>query len=281
MFALRNQEQPMSRITIPEIMAFKNDGQKIAMLTCYDATFAQLLDQAEVPMLLVGDSLGMVYKGEENTLSVTVDEVAYHTKAVARGSQKAHIVADMPFMSYHGSEKDAVINAGKLLQAGAQSVKLEGGKAIVPIIKKMVDAGIPVMGHIGLMPQKVHMMGGFKVQGKDKAGQEQILEDAQALVNAGVFGMVLEGIPSDVAQEVTQSVPVPTIGIGAGPACDGQVLVIYDLLGFNQNFRPKFVKTYFEGGNAIQEACQNYVSDVVSGTFPSEKYSFKNSNGKS
>ncbi|MBL90990.1 MAG: 3-methyl-2-oxobutanoate hydroxymethyltransferase [Myxococcales bacterium] len=271
----------MSRITIPEIMAFKNDGQKIAMLTCYDATFAQLLDQAEVPMLLVGDSLGMVYKGEENTLSVTVDEVAYHTKAVARGSQKAHIVADMPFMSYHGSEKDAVINAGKLLQAGAQSVKLEGGKAIVPMIKKMVDAGIPVMGHIGLMPQKVHMMGGFKVQGKDKAGQEQILEDAQALVSAGVFGMVLEGIPSDVAQEVTQSVPVPTIGIGAGSACDGQVLVIYDLLGFNQNFRPKFVKTYFEGGNAIQEACQNYVNDVVSGTFPSEKYSFKNSNRKS
>tara|TARA_B100000683_G_scaffold216323_1_gene211887 strand:- start:1147 stop:1992 length:846 start_codon:yes stop_codon:yes gene_type:complete len=281
MFAFRNQEQPMSRITIPEIMAFKNDGQKIAMLTCYDATFAQLLDQAEVPMLLVGDSLGMVYKGEENTLSVTVDEVAYHTKAVARGSQKAHIVADMPFMSYHGSEKDAVINAGKLLQAGAQSVKLEGGKAIVPMIKKMVDAGIPVMGHIGLMPQKVHMMGGFKVQGKDKAGQEQILEDAQALVSAGVFGMVLEGIPSDVAQEVTQSVPVPTIGIGAGSACDGQVLVIYDLLGFNQNFRPKFVKTYFEGGNAIQEACQNYVNDVVSGTFPSEKYSFKNSNRKS
>ena len=221
----------MSRITITSIQERKNSSNKIAMLTCYDASFAHLLDMADVDMLLVGDSLGMVVKGEENTLSVSVDEVAYHTKAVARGSQKAHIMADMPFMSYHGSAEDAVLNAGQLLQAGAQSVKLEGGKGIVPIIKKMVDAGIPVMGHIGLMPQKVHMMGGFKVQGKDAHSQQQILEDAQALVEAGVFAMVLEGIPHDVAQEVTQSVPVPTIGIGAGDQCDGQVLVIYDLLG--------------------------------------------------
>lgn len=271
----------MSRITIPEIMKRKNSGPKIAMLTCYDATFAQLLDQSGVPLLLVGDSLGMVFKGEENTLSVSIDEVAYHTKAVARGSSQAHIVADMPFMSYHGSEKDAVINAGKLLQAGAQSVKLEGGKEIVPIIKKLVEAGIPVMGHIGLMPQKVHLMGGFKVQGKDEAGQQQILEDAQALVQAGVFGMVLEGIPKDVAQEVTRSIPVPTIGIGAGPSCDGQVLVIYDLLGLNPDFRPKFVKTFFEGGNAVQEACKNYITEVVNGAFPSDEHSFKANNGNS
>lgn len=264
----------MSRITIPSIQSRKNTNDKIAMLTCYDASFARLLDGSHVDMLLVGDSLGMVVKGEENTLSVTVEEVAYHTKSVARGSQKAHIVADMPFMSYHGTAEDAVLNAGQLLQAGAQSVKLEGGKAIVPVIKKMVEAGIPVMGHIGLMPQKVHMMGGFKVQGKDKAGQEQILEDAQAIVEAGVFAMVLEGIPDNVAEEVTQSVSVPTIGIGAGKSCDGQVLVIYDLLGLNPDFQPKFVKTYLEGSNMIQEACRSYVKDVNQGIFPAKEHSF-------
>ena len=264
----------MSRITITSIQERKNSSNKIAMLTCYDASFAHLLDMADVDMLLVGDSLGMVVKGEENTLSVSVDEVAYHTKAVARGSQKAHIVADMPFMSYHGSAEDAVLNAGQLLQAGAQSVKLEGGKGIVPIIKKMVDAGIPVMGHIGLMPQKVHMMGGFKVQGKDAHSQQQILEDAQALVEAGVFAMVLEGIPHDVAQEVTQSVPVPTIGIGAGDQCDGQVLVIYDLLGLNPDFKPKFVKTYVDGATMIQEACRAYVNEVRQGDFPTAEHSF-------
>ncbi len=264
----------MSRITIPSIQERKNSSNKIAMLTCYDASFARLLDNAQVDMLLVGDSLGMVVKGEDNTLSVSVEEVAYHTKAVARGSQNAHIVADMPFMSYHGSPEDAVLNAGQLLQAGAQSVKLEGGKAIVPIIKKMVEAGIPVMGHIGLMPQKVHMMGGFKVQGKDEASQQQILEDAQAIVEAGVFAMVLEGIPHNVAQEVTQSVQVPTIGIGAGNQCDGQVLVIYDLLGLNMDFKPKFVKNYVDGAHMIQEACRAYVKEVSDGDFPAPEHSF-------
>jgi 3-methyl-2-oxobutanoate hydroxymethyltransferase len=245
------------------------------MLTAYDATFARLLDDAGVDALLVGDSLGMVLKGEDNTLNVTVDEIAYHVRAVRRGAQRAHIVADMPFMSYQASAEEAVKNAGKMLQAGAAAVKLEGGVDVADTVRRIVNAGIPVMGHIGLVPQSVNAMGGFVVQGRDAAGRARILEDAKALEEAGAYAMVLEGIPSDVADEVTRTVSIPTIGIGAGNDCDGQVLVIYDLLGLNPDFKPRFVKHYADGAATIQNACRAYVDEVKDRSFPAAEHSFE------
>lgn len=246
----------------------------ITMLTCYDATFARLLDEAGVDMLLVGDSLGMVIKGDDDTLDVSVEEVAYHVKAVARGSKRAHIVGDLPFMSYQVSVEDALRNAGTLIKAGAHSVKLEGGVHVAETVKRMVAAGIPVVGHIGLVPQSVNAMGGFVVQGRDDESRARILEDARALCEAGAFCIVLEGIPSELAAEITSSVDVPTIGIGAGNACDGQVLVLYDLLGLNPGFKPKFVKHFVPGASVVTDAVRGYIDEVRERTFPDEAHSF-------
>jgi 3-methyl-2-oxobutanoate hydroxymethyltransferase len=261
-------------VTIRTLSAMKGNGTRITMVTCYDATFARLVDEAAIDCILVGDSLGMVVKGEENTLAVTVDEIAYHTRAVARGAKHAHIVADMPFLSYQASADEAVKNAGKMLQNGAASVKLEGGRQIAATVRRLVDAGIPVMGHIGLMPQSVHAQGGFVVQGRDDESRARILDDADALVDAGVYAMVLEGVPALLAREITARVPVPTIGIGAGASCDGQVLVLYDLLGLNPAFKPKFVKHFVDGANVVTSALRTYADEVKTGTFPAVEHTF-------
>lgn len=262
------------QVTLRTLQQMKRAGQKITMLTAYDATFARLLDASGVDMLLVGDSLGMVVKGENNTLGVTIEQMAYHTAAVARVVSRAHVVGDMPFMSYQASAEDALKNAALLLRAGASSVKLEGGAGIAPTVARLVEAGIPVMGHVGLMPQSVHAMGGFVVQGKDPASRQRIKDDALALQQAGAYAVVLEGIPADLAAEITQSLTIPTIGIGAGLGCDGQVLVVYDLLGLNPTFQPKFVKKYLEGASLFLEAFQTYVAEVRGGAFPAAEHTF-------
>jgi 3-methyl-2-oxobutanoate hydroxymethyltransferase len=247
------------------------------MLTAYDATFARLLDQAQVDILLVGDSAGMVVAGHANTLPVTLEETIYHCRAVARGAQRAQVVGDMPFMSYQVSLEEGIRNAGRLVkEGGAEAVKLEGGAEYAELARRLTRIGIPVMGHIGLTPQSVHAMGGFKVQGRDAASAQKILDDARALEEAGCYSIVLEGIPRDLARRVTEAVTIPTIGIGAGVDCDGQVLVIYDLLGMNETFRPKFVKRYDNLGVRIRTAVEEYVGEVKDGLFPTEEHSFGN-----
>lgn len=245
------------------------------MVTAYDATMAKLVDRGGVDAILVGDSLGMVIQGRDNTLAVTIDDIIYHTQAVVRGTQRAHVVADMPFMSYQADTTEALRNAGRLIkEGGAQSVKIEGGKAYAPMVERFVQAGIPVMGHVGLTPQSVHAMGGFKVQGKDAATADRILSDARALEAAGCYSIVLEGIPVELARMITESVDIPTIGIGAGVACDGQVLVIYDLLGMFDDFVPKFVKQYAQMGPGIADAVADFKREVQSGEFPTEGHTF-------
>jgi 3-methyl-2-oxobutanoate hydroxymethyltransferase len=234
-----------------------------------------LFDDAKVDVLLVGDTLGMVVQGSSNTLAVTVEDIIYHTRAVARGASRALIVADMPFMSYQVSPEQAVASAGRLIKEGhAEAVKLEGGASVCEAVARMVRAGIPVMGHLGLLPQSVHAVGGFRVQARDDAAREQLLSDARALEQAGVFALVLEAVPRAVAKLVTESVSVPTIGIGAGPDCDGQVLVCYDFLGLFQGFVPRFVKRYAELGDAVAAATSEYVSEVRAGKFPEDRHSF-------
>jgi 3-methyl-2-oxobutanoate hydroxymethyltransferase len=266
--------QKRSPVTLRTIAQMKRDGQRITMLTGYDATFARLLDGAGIDMILVGDSLGMVVKGEQNTLNVSIEQMAYHVAAVAKGVSRAHVVGDMPFMSYQSNDDDALKNAAKLLQAGASSVKLEGGAGIAKTVARLVEAGIPVMGHIGLMPQSVHAMGGFVVQGKDAAGRQRVLDDARALEEAGAYAVVLEGIPKDLADEITETLAIPTIGIGAGAGCDGQVLVLYDLLGLNPDFTPKFVKKYIDGASIVGDAVKAYVDEVKRQVFPDDDHSF-------
>jgi 3-methyl-2-oxobutanoate hydroxymethyltransferase len=245
------------------------------MLTCYDATFARLLDDAGVDVLLVGDSLGMVVQGNTTTLPVTLDEVIYHTRAVTRGARRAQIVADMPFMSYQASVEEAMRSAGRLVkEGGAEAVKLEGGAQHAELVRRLVGSGIPVMGHIGLTPQSFHQLGGFKVQGRDDRGAERLVEDARTLEQAGVYAMVLEGIPLEVAARITAAVSVPTIGIGAGVHCDGQVLVIYDLLGMNEDFKPKFVRRYENFAVRIRTAVDEFIDEVKNSQFPSEDESF-------
>ena len=265
---------PLKPVTLRTLAQMKREGTKITMLTCYDVTFARLLDAAGVDMILVGDSLGMVVKGEANTLGVTIEQAAYHTAAVAKGVTRAHVVGDMPFMSYQASPEQAMHNAALLLRSGASSVKLEGGESIAPTVARMVDAGIPVMGHVGLQPQSVHAMGGFVVQGRDPTSRRRILDDAVALERAGAYGIVLEGIPSDLAAEITAQLAIPTIGIGAGPACSGQVLVVTDLLGLNPSFQPKFVKKFLDGAAVIQGAVGAYIGEVRDGSFPAQEHSF-------
>ncbi|WP_297423854.1 3-methyl-2-oxobutanoate hydroxymethyltransferase [Clostridium sp.] len=254
----------------------KEQGKKLSMLTAYDYSMAKIIDESGVNAILIGDSLGMVIKGEEDTLAVTMDEIIYHTKAVKRGTKNALIVSDMPFLSYHVSIEQAVLNAGRLIkEGGANAVKLEGGAKVAAQVKAIVDAQIPVMGHLGLTPQSVNAFGGFKVQGKDQSAAKQLIEDAVLLEKAGVFSIVLEGIPEKVAELITNSVSVPTIGIGAGKYCDGQVLVYQDMLGMFNDFVPKFVKQYANIGSVMREAISSYVREVEEGTFPEEKHTFK------
>ena len=264
-------------VTVPRLGKMKRDGERITMVTAYDATFARLFDEAGIDVLLVGDSLGMVVQGQDSTLPVTVDEVIYHCRAVARGTRRAHIVGDMPFMSWQVSIEDALRNAGRFLSEGrAQAVKLEGGVEAAPTIERVVQAGIPVMAHVGLTPQSVHAMGGFRVQGKTEAAAARILRDAKAVADAGAYALVLEGIPTDLAREITDTLDIPTIGIGAGPHCDGQVLVCYDLLGLTPDLKPKFVKRYAEFFDEGVAAARRYGDEVRAGSFPSEEHGFGN-----
>jgi 3-methyl-2-oxobutanoate hydroxymethyltransferase len=255
----------------------KARGERIAMVTAYDATFAQMIDEGGADMLLVGDSLGMVVQGLDSTLPVTVDEMIYHCRAVARGAKRALIVGDLPFMSWQLSTEQALKNAARFLsEGGAQAVKLEGGVEAADTVRKLVQMGIPVVGHVGLLPQSVHAMGGFKVQGKTTEAADSVLEDARAIAAAGAFAIVMEGIPSDLAARITASLDIPTIGIGAGVSCDGQVLVCYDVLGLTPNMRPKFVKRYADMFSEGKQAIANYCGEVKQGLFPTEEHSFGN-----
>ena len=263
------------KVTIHTLRQMKERGEKIAMLTAYDATFARLMDEAGADCLLVGDSLGMVIQGHETTLPVTLEEIAYHCRAVVRGARRSHVVGDMPFMSYQASHEQGVTNAGMLMKLGnCHAVKLEGGAAYADLVHRLVTAGIPVMGHIGLTPQSYHQLGGFKVQGRDVGGRERLLSDALTLQEAGAYSIVLEAIPADIAREVTAALAIPTIGIGAGTGCDGQVLVSYDALGMDETFKPRFVRRYETLGQRIKDAVTHYVTDVRAGTFPSDAESF-------
>ena len=260
---------PHTSMRIPDLKECKRRGEKIAMLTAYDATLARLLDRAGVDVLLVGDSLGMVVLGYENTLPVTLDEMVHHTRAVARGAQRALVVADMPFLTYQISPTEAVRNAGRLVKdGGAAAVKLEGGQAVLEVVKRLVDVGIPVMAHLGLLPQSVHQMGGFVRQATRPEEVDALLADAVALEEAGAFAIVLESIPFDVAKAATAHVGIPTIGIGAGPDCDGQVLVSYDMLGLFDRFIPPFVKQYAHLADTVVTASRAYVEDVRAGRYP-------------
>jgi 3-methyl-2-oxobutanoate hydroxymethyltransferase len=263
------------RVTIHTLRQMKERGEKITVLTAYDATFARLLDEGGADVLLVGDSLGMVIQGHETTLPVTLDEMSYHCRAVARGARRAHVVGDLPFMTYQGSIEQGMISAGKLMkEGGCHSVKLEGGAVHAELVRRLVGAGIPVMGHIGLTPQSFHQLGGFKVQGRDPKGRERLIADARALEEAGVYAIVLEAIPADIAADITEAVSIPTIGIGAGLGCDGQVLVSYDMLGMDESFKPRFVRRFATLGQTIKDAVAGYVQEVRAGTFPSDAESF-------
>ncbi len=263
------------RVTISDIKAMKRRGEKIVMLTAYDYPSARLVEEAGVPLILVGDTLGMVVLGYDTTVPVTMDDMLHHVKAVVRGTKRALVVADMPFMSYQTSAEDALRNAGRFLQeAGAQAVKLEGGVDMAPTVRRIVDAGIPVMGHIGLTPQSVHQFGGWKVQGKTPQGAVRLMNDALALEQAGAFAIVLELVPAPLARLITQRLGVPTIGIGAGADCDGQVQVYHDLLGLFAGFVPKHTRRYAEIGEAVRDALAAYAADVREGRFPTEEQSF-------
>jgi 3-methyl-2-oxobutanoate hydroxymethyltransferase len=259
-----------TKVTAPALRARKGDGVPLVMVTAYDAPTARVADQAGVDLILVGDSLAMVVLGYDDTLHVTIDDMVHHTAAVARTRPSPMVVADLPWMSYHTGPADAVVNAARLIRAGAQSVKLEGGRKRIPVVEAIVDAEIPVMGHLGLTPQSFHAMGGFKVQGRNLGAAQGLVDDAQALAEAGCFAIVLEGIPDVVAQLITESLPVPTIGIGAGAGCDGQVLVWHDVLGFDDGTPPKFVRRYADLNGDAVAALSRWAGDVRQGVFPAE-----------
>ena len=264
----------ISPVTIPVLAAAKG-VERIAMLTAYDAPSAALLDAAGVDVLLVGDSVEMAVYGEPNTLSATMDSMVRHSRAVSRAVKRALVVGDMPFLSYQTDPAHAVENAGRFLaEGGCAAVKLEGGTRILPAVEAVLAADIPVMGHVGLTPQSYHKLGGFKVQGREPAAARQIREDAKALADAGCFAIVLECVPAPLAAEITRELPVPTIGIGAGAACDGQVLVFHDVMGLTRDLRPRFVRRYADLSTAIQEAAKAFTRDVKEGTFPTEEESF-------
>ena len=267
------------KVTVPDLRARKGDSssprEKIAMVTAYDYTMARLVDEAGVDMVLVGDSLGMVVQGLTTTIPVTMDEMAYHCRAVARGLGRAHLVGDLPFMSYQVSPQQAVESAGKLMKEGAcESIKLEGGQEVAEHVHRIVRAGIAVVGHIGLTPQSVHALGGFKVQGRGQDGAEKVLADAVALEQAGAFSIVLEGIPPDLASEITAKASIPTIGIGAGAGCDGQVLVMHDVLGLSESFVPRFAKPYANLWHDASAAATSYIREVRERTFPAAEHCY-------
>ena len=266
----------MPKITVPDLYKKKAEGRKITALTAYDYPTALIVDEAGIDIALVGDSLGMVVQGLDSTLPVTMEEMLYHTRLVSRAAKASMVVGDMPFLSYQAGIDDAVRNAGRFLkEAGAGAVKLEGGILVAEVIRAIVNAGIPVMAHIGLTPQSVHQLGGFKVQGRDEASRERILADARAVQEAGAFSVVLESVPAALAKEVGEAVRIPTIGIGAGPHCDGQVLVLHDLLGLFDRFTPKFVRKYANLKEQAVSAAIRFRKDVEDGGFPAEEHSFK------
>ncbi len=262
--------------TVLTFQQAKENGEKLTMLTAYDYSTAKLIDEAGVNSILVGDSLGNVILGYEDTISVTMEDMIHHGVAVARGAKNALVVIDMPFMSYQTSVYDALVNAGRLMKEGrGDAVKLEGGVEVCPQIKAIVDAGIPVCAHIGLTPQSINAFGGFKVQGKSEAAAKKLLEDAKAVEEAGAFAVVIEGVPAKIAALITEQLHIPTIGIGAGKDCDGQVLVYQDMLGMFSDFTPKFVKRYANIGEVMKEAFQNYIKEVQDGVFPAEENTYK------
>lgn len=262
--------------TVVTFQKAKQEGRKLSMLTAYDYSMAKLIDGAGVDAILVGDSLGMVMLGYEDTLSVTMEDMIHHTAAVTRGAANALVVADMPFMSYQTSVYDAVVNAGRLMKEGrAQAVKLEGGMQFEEHIRAIVNASIPVMGHVGMTPQSVNVFGGFKVQGKSEEAANKLIEDAMAVERAGAFAVVLECVPAALAELVSRKLTIPTIGIGAGAGCDGQVLVNQDMLGMFTDFVPKFVKQFANAGGVIEQAVRSYIAEVQEGTFPAKEHTFK------
>jgi 3-methyl-2-oxobutanoate hydroxymethyltransferase len=264
----------LQKIRVPDLLVMKAAARKIAVLTAYDAAMAGIMDAAGIDVLLVGDSLGMVVLGRDTTVGVTLDMMVHHCRAVSRGASRALVVADMPFLTYHASIPDALRNAGRLMQCGhAAAVKIEGGRSFCEVVRALTGAGIPVMGHVGLLPQHVHRLGGFRPFGKSREEAEQLIADAHALEDAGAFALVLESIPAELARRVTGELAIPTIGIGAGPHCDGQVLVSYDAFGLFQGPVPRFVKRYADLGAAIAEATRAYIGDVRDGTFPSSEHS--------
>jgi len=266
----------MNKVTVPVVRDMKQKGEKITMLTAYDYPTALIVDEAGIDLILVGDTLGMVVLGYDSTLPVTMEEMLHHTKAVCRAVQRAMVVADMPFLSYQVSAEDALANAGRFLkEGGAHAIKLEGGREVADIVRKMSVAGIPVMAHLGLTPQSIHKFGGYKVQGREETAAERICEDAVILQDAGAFSVVLECVPSALAKKITESLQIPTIGIGAGVDCDGQVLVIHDLLGMFDRFTPTFVKKYANAKIFIEDAVSRYASEVKAGTFPDDAHSYR------
>jgi 3-methyl-2-oxobutanoate hydroxymethyltransferase len=260
-------------MTMNEIRSLYHHGEKLTMVTAYDYTMARIIDHAGIDMILVGDSLGNVIQGEANTLPVNIEHVVYHTRCVAKGVKRAHITADMPFMSYQVSMEEAIDNAGQLVKAGAESIKIEGGEEMADLVWYLNRIGIPVVGHLGLKPQSIHTLGGYRVQGKSKVEADEIFNDAKVFEESGASLLVLESIPTELAKEITESVKIPTIGIGSGPQCSGQVLVIYDLIGADPDFKPRFVKNYMNLNDSMGEALQNYISEVKAGTFPGERES--------
>lgn len=261
-----------NKVTVPALLDRKKKGERISMITAYDWTFARIVDRAGIDVILVGDSLAMVVQGNETSLPVTMDQMIYHTTMVVRGAERALVVGDMPFLSYQPSVEEGIRNAGRFLkESGASAVKLEGGAVRAPLIAALCDAGIPVMGHLGLLPQSVHMMGGFKIQREE----DRLIHDAQALQSSGAFCVVLEGIPEPITRKITQMLTIPTIGIGAGRYCDGQVLVLHDILGLYNEFTPRFVKRYANLGELAQSAVAQYREEVEQGTFPEEKHAYK------
>ena len=265
----------MAKVTVATIKERKQTGTPITMLTAYDYAMARMVDSAEIDMILVGDSLGNVVLGYESTLPVTMEDMIHHAKAVCRGVQSTMVVVDLPFMSYQVSQEEALKNAGKIIkETGAQAVKLEGGIEIVDAVKAIVKAGIPVVGHLGLTPQSIHQLGGFKVQGKDQNTAQKLLSDAKVLEEAGVFALVLECVPAKLAQKVTESLTIATIGIGAGNQCDGQVLVVNDMLGMYSDFTPKFVKKFADLRSTMLDAMLEYKNEVVNREFPAKEHTF-------
>lgn len=262
-------------LTVPDLLAMKAAGRRIVMLTCYDAAFARLLEPAGVDVLLVGDSLNQVLAGRETTLSATLDQMIYHAASVRRGARRSLVFVDLPFLTYQVSVPEAIRNAGRVLQeSGAHGVKLEGGQPMADTVRALVDRGIPVLGHLGLTPQSVHALGGYRVQGRDEGAADRLLADARALEAAGAAGVVLELLPSALARRISAALTIPTIGIGAGPGCDGQVLVLHDMLGLNETFNPKFLKRYAELGEAVRAAVRAYAADVRDGRYPGPEHGF-------